>query len=77
MTADALSSIPPRGPVALVDLVGANTPESHRAFVANVSQLAQEAGGRRVLANEAIVPMMWIGKTSPVFSTADTSCSDN
>ena len=58
MSAEAFSSIPPRRPVALIDLVETKTPEANGAFVTRVSQLAEETGGRRVLANEAIVPMI-------------------
>ncbi len=58
MNAEAFSSIPPRLPVALIDLVETKTPEASRAFVKRATQLAEEVGGRRVLANEAIVPMI-------------------
>jgi hypothetical protein len=58
MNAEPFSSIPPRLPVALIDLVETKTPEANRAFVRKVSQLAEEVGGRRVIANEAIVPMI-------------------
>lgn len=58
MNAEAFSSIPPRLPVALIDLVETKTPEANRDFVTKVTQLAEEVGGRRVLANEAIVPMI-------------------
>ncbi len=58
MNAEAFSSIPPLLPVALIDLVETKTPEANRAFVTQVTQLAEEVGGRRVLANEAIVPMI-------------------
>jgi len=57
MTTEAFSSIPPMGRVALVDLVETKNPEESRAFVTLVTQLATEVGGRRVLANEALVPM--------------------
>ena len=55
---EAFWSIPPRLPVALIDLVETKTPEAIRAFVKKATQLAEEVGGRRVLANEAIVPMI-------------------
>jgi hypothetical protein len=58
MTDQVFSSFSPRRPVALIDLVETNTPEANRAFVTKVGQLAEETGGRRVLANEAIVPMV-------------------
>ncbi len=58
MNAEAFSSIPPLLPVALIDLVETKTPEANRAFVTRVTQLTEEAGGRRVLANEVIVPMI-------------------
>jgi hypothetical protein len=44
--------------VALIDLVETKTPEANRAFVTRVSQLAEEVGGHRVLANEVILPMI-------------------
>ncbi|MDE0934263.1 MAG: hypothetical protein OSA47_11745, partial [Novosphingopyxis baekryungensis] len=44
--------------MALIDLVETKTPEANRAFATKVSQFAEEAGGHRVLANEAIVPMI-------------------
>lgn len=56
--ADALSSIPPRRPVGLIHLVETETPEASRAFVARVTQGAEAAGGRVVLANEAIAAMI-------------------
>ncbi len=58
MNSEAFSSIPPLVPVSLIDLVETKTPEANRAFVTKVTQLAEETGGRRVLANEAIVPMI-------------------
>ena len=58
MTADVFSSIPPRWPVALIDLVETKTPEAHDAFVTLVTKTAEAAGGRVVVANEAIVPMI-------------------
>jgi len=58
MSAEAFSSIPPQLPVALIDLVETKTPEANHAFVALVTQLTEEVGGRRVLANEVIVPMI-------------------
>ncbi|MDE0911647.1 MAG: hypothetical protein OSB60_14390, partial [Myxococcota bacterium] len=45
-------------PVALIDLVETKTPEANRAFVTKATQIARETGGRRVLANKAIVPMI-------------------
>ncbi len=48
----------PNHPVTLIDLVETKTPEANRAFVTQVTQLAEEVGGRRVLANEVIVPMI-------------------
>jgi len=48
----------PNLPVALIDLVETKTPEANRAFVTLVTQLSEEVGGRRVLANEVIVPMI-------------------
>jgi hypothetical protein len=58
MNAEAFSSVPPLRPVALIDLVETTTPEESRAFVTRVTQLTEEIGGRRVLANEVIVPMI-------------------
>jgi hypothetical protein len=58
MNAEAFSSIPPQVPVALIDLVETKTPEANRAFVTKVTPLAEEVGGRRVLANEVILPMV-------------------
>ena len=58
MNDEAFPSISPRRPVALIDLVETNTPEANRAFVTKVTQHAEATGGRRLLANEAIVPMI-------------------
>ena len=58
MNAEAFSSVSPRLPVALIDLVETKTPEENRAFVTRVTQLTEEVGGRRVLANEVIVSMI-------------------
>lgn len=58
MTPEAFSSIPPRRPVALIDLVETKTPEATRAFATKVAQSAAAARGRVVLANEAIAPMI-------------------
>ena len=57
MRTEAFSSIPPLLRVALVDLVETKSPEASRAFVKLVTQCATEAGGRRVIANETLVPM--------------------
>jgi len=57
LSLEAFSSIPPLQRVALVDLVETKSPEESRAFVMLVSQLATEVRGRRVIANEALVPM--------------------
>ncbi len=58
MSTEAFSSIPPLLRVALVDLVETKSPEASRAFVTLVTQLATEVGGRRVIANETLVPMI-------------------
>jgi len=58
MNAEAFSSIPPLLPVALIDLVETKTHQASRAFVTLVTQITEEVGGRRMLANEAIVPMI-------------------
>ncbi len=58
MSTEAFSSIPPLLRVALVDLVETKSPEESRAFVTLVTQVATEVGGRRVIANETLVPMI-------------------
>jgi len=58
MNDEAFSSVSPQRPVALIDLVETKTAEANAAFVTKVTQLAEETGGHRVLANEAIVPMI-------------------
>jgi len=58
MSTEAFSSIPPLLRVALVDLVETKSPEASRAFVTLVTQLATEVEGRRVIANETLVPMI-------------------
>ena len=58
MNDEPFSSIPPRRPVALIDLAEAKAPEAHRAFVTRVTQIAEAAGGRVVLANDAVAPMI-------------------
>ncbi len=58
MSAEAFSSISPLLRVALVDLVETESPEASRAFVTLVTQLATEVRGRRVIANETLVPMI-------------------
>ena len=57
MSTEAFSAIPPLQRVALVDLVETKSSEESRAFVTLVTQLATEVGGRRVIANETLVPM--------------------
>jgi len=57
MSTEAFSSFPPLLRVALVDLVETKSPEASRAFVTLVDRLATEVGGRRVIANETLVPM--------------------
>ncbi len=47
-----------RSPYALIDLVETRTPEEKHAFINLATQLAEEAGGSRVLANDAIMPMI-------------------
>jgi uncharacterized protein (DUF1330 family) len=64
MSTEAFSSIPPLNRVALVDLVETKSPEESRAFVTLVTQLATEVGGRRVIANETLVPMTIPDKNS-------------
>jgi hypothetical protein len=44
--------------VALIDLVEAKTPEASRSFVTQVTRLAEEVGGGRVLANDVLLPMI-------------------
>ncbi len=58
MNDEVFSSVSPQRPVALIDLVETKTPEANRAFVTKATQIANEVGGRRVLANKAIVPMI-------------------
>jgi len=58
LNAEAFSQFPPLVPVALIDLVETETPEANRTFVTLLTQLAEEVGGRRVLANEVILPMI-------------------
>ena len=58
MNAEPFWSIPSQLPVALIDLVETKIPEANRAFVERVTQVTEEAGGRVVLANEMIVPMI-------------------
>ena len=58
MNDEALSSVAPQRPVALIDLVETKTAVANAAFVTKVTQLAEETGGRRVLANKAIAPMI-------------------
>jgi len=58
MNDEAFSSVSPQRPVALIDLVETKTAEANAAFVTKVTQLAEETGGRRALANKAIVPMI-------------------
>jgi uncharacterized protein (DUF1330 family) len=57
MSTEALSSFPPQERVALADLVETESPDASRAFVALATRHATEVGGRRVLANETLVPM--------------------
>jgi uncharacterized protein (DUF1330 family) len=57
MSIEAFSSIPPGLRVALVDLVETKSPEESRAFVTLVTRLANDVGGRRLIANETLVPM--------------------
>lgn len=58
MNADVLSAMPPRQPVAVIDLVETATPEANHAFVAGTTRAVKAAGGRLVLANEAVAPMI-------------------
>ncbi|MDG2333945.1 MAG: hypothetical protein P8Q97_06935 [Myxococcota bacterium] len=58
MSSDAFASFSPRRKVALIDLVETDSPEASRGFAAKNSQLAEEVGGRQLLANEAIVPII-------------------
>ncbi len=70
MSAEAFSSIPPLVRVALVDLVETKSPEASRAFVTLVTRLATEVGGRRVIANETLVPMTIPDQNSTTPDTA-------
>jgi hypothetical protein len=58
MTDDAFSSAPPNRPVALIDLVQTSSPEASHSFANLARRVADEAGGRLVLANKAIHPMI-------------------
>ena len=64
MSRELLSSFSPNRPVALVDLVETESSEASRAFVAQAARKATEFGGRRVLANETLVPMTIPGPES-------------
>jgi len=55
---DAFSSAPANRPVALVDLVQTSSPEASHSFANLARRVAEEAGGRLVLANKAIHPMI-------------------
>jgi hypothetical protein len=57
MSTEDLSSFPPQECVALVDLVETESPDASREFVALASRCATEVGGRRVFANETLLPM--------------------
>ncbi len=58
MNEELFSSISPRRPVSLIDLVETKTPETTRAFLARAVRAAESAGGRVALANEAVAPMI-------------------
>lgn len=58
MNADVFSSTPPGRPVVLIDLVETKTAEASRAFATRLTEVAEAAGGHRVLANEVILPMV-------------------
>ena len=58
MKVDILSSVPCRGPIALLDLVETLTPEVSRGFVSAAAEIAGANGGRVMVANEAIAPMI-------------------
>ena len=70
MTEGSFSSAPARAPVALIDLVETRTPEAGLAFVTQATRLAEEAGGRIALANEALAPMILPDETSGEFDRA-------
>ena len=54
----AFAGLPARRPIALVDLVETKTDEERATFVEHATRIAKEFGGRRVLANEALAPMI-------------------
>lgn len=58
MSSEPFASIPPRHPVALIDLIETKTSEASRAFVTQATRTAGEVDGYGVLANEAIAPMI-------------------
>lgn len=65
MSTDAFSSFPARGPVALLDLVETESSEARLDFVPRAKRAAEESGGRMVLANEAVAPMIVPDETVP------------
>ena len=58
MNNDPFSSISSRRPVSLIDLVATKTPEANRAFLTQATRIAEAAGARVAMANEAIAPMI-------------------
>ncbi len=58
MKEDLFSSISTRRQVSLIDLVETKTPEASHAFVTQAARIAEATGGRVVLANEAVAPMI-------------------
>ena len=70
MSDDPFSSISRRRPVSLIDLAETTTPEATRAFVAEATRIAEAAGGRVAMANEAIAPMIVPDEASPESDSA-------
>ncbi len=58
MKADAFSSAPPNRPVSLIDLVQSETSEASHSFAESARRVAEEEGGRLMIANEAVHPMI-------------------
>ncbi len=58
MNKEPFLSVSPHKSVILIDLVETQTPEASQAFIARTTPLAQEVGGRVVIANKAIAPMI-------------------
>ena len=58
MNVESFSPIRAQHPVALIDLAEAMTPEAIGSFTTQTARLAEESGGRVILANKAITSMI-------------------